>query len=95
MSDQHPINDVKTPEDLERHTYKVMLATIEKFHIEQCLRLTDHTQTDVFLAIHQGAFNAIVGSMCKSVGLPVQIAAEIVVIAWRDVETRIHRYKGV
>lgn len=91
MSDHHPINDVKTTDQLESHTYRAMVQTIGCFQSEQLARFGHEKRADVFLAIHQGAFNAVVASMCRSVGLPVQTAAQIAVTQFESLGLEIQK----
>lgn len=88
------INDIKTVEELEAHTFRSVVDVIQRFYDQQLQRFGHDARSDVFLAIHMGAFNAIVGSMCKEVLLPPDVSAKIVTNHWNLIEDEILGYEG-
>lgn len=89
MSDHHPINDIKTPDELASHTYRSVIQVLRAFFEQQQNRFPDEQVSEVFIAIHRGAFDAVVASMCAYADLPVDVAARIAVTHFNIIDDTI------
>lgn len=92
MSDQP--TSLSTTQDLQTHTYLSLMDVIDKLYSEQLARFGSENSADVFLAIHMSAFDAVIGSMCSHLHLPVQVAAKIAVAYWNRIENEVNRQIG-
>jgi hypothetical protein len=78
MSNRHPINDIKTPEELHDYVGRVVYDIVGKFCTEQINRFGDDQKARVVRDIHEGAITGAIGSLCLGIDIDHVESSEIV-----------------